>query len=105
VSSSNHMSNYHSAMAAIARVSDNYFTGQDVNLVDLQPVFLWLQGILHEVYADIQSNYAESLEQIMRTTSSVDMHLSDTGVTIVDRLRKLIAMLVAAFTYVKNKLC
>lgn len=98
------MSNYHSAMAAIARIGDNYFTGEEVNMTDFQLVFAWLQNILSEAYAEIQSNFTENLGRFERATSFIDPHLSDTGVSIVDRIRRLLAVLVAAFTYVRNNL-
>jgi hypothetical protein len=92
-------------MAALARISDKYFYDQPVGSEDFLPILAWLEQLVLKVKTEFVEVLTPIRASIQSLCEPINSYLSETGQLFLSKIQDLLAILVSAFTYVKQKLC
>lgn len=92
-------------MAAISRIGDKLSDNSSLALTDFEPILIWLDSVTASIRAEFSAIYIPAREAIRLKSDPLTPFLSTKGSSTFSWLQDLLAMVIAAFTYVKQKLC
>lgn len=99
------MQNFDSAMSAATAISNKYFSGEVVSIIDFGPIIEWCRSILQTIKTNFMKHYKEAKEKVNTYSDKLSDSLSDKGILITGRVAEVLALLVAVFNYLKSILC
>jgi len=99
------MSEFDSAMSAATTISNKYFSGEVVSIIDFDPIIQWVRSFILTIKKNFTGHYKEAKAKVNIYSAKLADALSPKGILIADRVGEVLALLVAVFNYLKSIIC